>query len=284
MPAENDRASRYQTVALHALARLSAGDARPKTVHRLRTHLRRLQAYLELVGEDRNAEIMANCVSRLSPFRTLQVFDRYLTRLRASPSDVRTVKDCIRKKRAKLDRTQAYLKIERRVRRHALPPTPASPDWMADRMEKLRREHAKTLHDLISEATASQRRKALHALRLRIKSIRYQEEWALDQAYARPEIVRRLKRAQSVLGDYEELAQFRKLARTLGLKSYAKIVKDWRRSRNRARRLPTRLTGLIGALAGKGLRLVELGPPANPATIHGLRQVSIRQAAAHPRY
>ena len=271
LPAEDDRAARYQTVSLHALAKLSAGDVRPKTVHRLRTHLRRLQAYLELVGEDRNAEIMANCASRLSPFRTLQVFERYLSRLRAAPSDIRKVKDCIRKKRVKLDRRQVYLKIERRVRRHALPPTPASPDWMADRMEKLRREHAKSLHELISEAIANPRRETLHALRLKIKPIRYQEEWALDQAYARPEIVGRLKRAQSVLGDYEERAQFRKLARTLHLKSYAKILKDWRRARTRARTLPTKLTGLIGALTGRGLRLVEPGLPPNRATTQELR-------------
>ena len=109
---------------------------------------------------------------------------------------------------------------------------------MADRMEKLRREHAESLHERISEATANPRRKTLHALRLKIKPIRYQEDWALDQAYARPEIVSRLKRAQSVLGDYEERAQFRKLARTLHLKSYARILKDWRRAKTRARTLP----------------------------------------------
>jgi len=282
LSAEDDRAARYQTVALHALAKLSAGDVRPKTVHRLRTHLRRLQAYLELVGEDRNAEIMANCASRLSSFRTLQVFERYLTRLRAAPSDIRKVKDCIRKKRVKLDRSQVYLKIERRVRRHALSPTPASPDWMADRMEKLRREHAESLHERISEATANPRRKTLHALRLKIKPIRYQEDWALDQAYARPEIVSRLKRAQSVLGDYEERAQFRKLARTLHLKSYARILKDWRRAKTRARTLPAKLTGLIDALAGRGLRLVESPLPPNLATSQELRRAMARYGVAHP--
>lgn len=271
--AEDDRAARYQTVALHALARLSGGDIRPKTVHRLRTHLRRLQAYLELVGEDRNAQIMAKCVSRLSPLRTLQVFERYLARLGASKSDVRRIKDRIRRRRANLDRKQVYRKIERRVRRHALPPTPASPDWMAGRMERLRREHAKTLHDLITEARANPQRKTLHALRLTIKSTRYQEEWALDQAYARPDLVSWLKRAQSVLGDYEERAQFRKLARTLGLKSYAKIVKDWRRARTRARALPARLTGMIEELAGRRLRLLVSQPPSSSSPLRKFRRV-----------
>jgi len=280
--AEDDRAARYQTVALHALARLSGGDIRPKTVHRLRTHLRRLQAYLELVGEDRNAQIMAKCVSRLSPLRTLQVFERYLARLGASKSDVRRIKDRIRRRRTNLDRKQVYRKIERRVRRHALPPTPASPDWMAGRMEQLRREHAKTLHDLITEARANSQRKTLHALRLTIKSTRYQEEWALDQAYARPDLVSWLKRAQSVLGDYEERAQFRKLARTLHLKSYAKILKDWHRAKTRARTLPAKLTGMVSALAGRGLRLVESRLPPYSATSQEFRRATARYGVAHP--
>src|SRR2546427_12860396 len=86
LSAEDDRAARYQTVALHALAKLSAGNLRPKTVHRLRTHLRRLQAYLELVGEDRKGELKANCASRLIFFRTLSWLIRFLTPLRAAPS------------------------------------------------------------------------------------------------------------------------------------------------------------------------------------------------------
>ncbi|MEK6617952.1 MAG: hypothetical protein AABY90_04580, partial [Nitrospirota bacterium] len=190
--------------------------------------------------------------------------------------DVRRIKDRIRRRRANLDRTQVYRKIERRVRRHALPPTPASPDWMAGRMERLRREHAKTLHDLITEARANSQRKTLHALRLTIKSTRYQEEWALDQAYARPDLVSWLKRAQSVLGDYEERAQFRKLARTLGLKSYAKIVKDWRRARTRARALPARLTGMIEELAGRRLRLLVSQPPSSSSPLRKLRRVVSR--------
>src|SRR5213593_4443055 len=119
-------AIRCRSVVLRALDSLLAGHSRQKTLHRLRTHLRRLQAYLELVGEDRNAQIMAKCVSRLSSLRTLQVFQRYLTQLGAPNSDVRKVKDCIRRRRAKLDRKRVYCKIDRRVRRHALLSTEVS--------------------------------------------------------------------------------------------------------------------------------------------------------------
>lgn len=263
-------AARCQSVVLRALDSLLAGQSRQKTLHRLRTHLRRLQAYLELVGEDRNAQIMAKCVSRLSSLRTLQVFERYLTQLGAPNSDVRKIKDCIQRRRAKLDRKQVYSKIGRRVRRHALLPTQVSANWMAERMERLRQEHAKTLQELIAKGMSNPRRKTLHALRLKIKSIRYQEEWALSQAYAKPNLVSWLERAQSVLGDYEERAQFRKLARALDLKSYPTIAKDRRRARTGARALPGQLTEIIEALAGRRLRLVESTSPSSHATARTL--------------
>lgn len=262
-------AARCRSVVLRALDSLSAGQSGQKTVHRLRTHLRRLQAYLELMGEVRNAQIMAKCVSRLSSLRTLQVFERCLTQLGVPNSDVRKVKDCIRRRRAKLDRKQVYCKIDRRVRRHALLSTEVSASWMAERMERLRREHARTLQELITKAMSNPRRKTLHALRLKIKSIRYQEEWALSQAYARPNLVSWLERAQSVLGDYEERAQFRKLARALDLKSYPTIVKDWRRARTCARAIPGQLTDIIEALAGRRLRLVG---STSPSRSHGIVQ------------
>ena len=263
-------AIRCRSVVLRALDSLLAGHSRQKTLHRLRTHLRRLQAYLELVGEDRNAQIMAKCVSRLSSLRTLQVFQRYLTQLGAPNSDVRKVKDCIRRRQAKLDRKQVYRKIERRVRRHALPSTQVSTDWMAERMERMREEHARTLQELIAKGMSNPPRKTLHALRLKIKSIRYQEEWAISQAYARPNLVGCLEDAQSVLGDYEERAQFRKLARSLDLKSCPTIVKDWRRARTCARALPGQLTEIIEALAGSRLRLVGSKSPSSHATARSL--------------
>ena len=60
-------AARCRSVVLRALDSLSAGHSRQKVLHRLRTHFRRLQAYLELVGEERNAQIMANAPSAVAP-------------------------------------------------------------------------------------------------------------------------------------------------------------------------------------------------------------------------
>lgn len=259
---EQDRASRYRTVALHALASLSAGDRRAKTLHRLRTHLRRLQAYLELVGEEENAKTIARCVSRFSRLRTLHVFDQYLDRCDAPGRDRRLVKQRIRVLESTLKKKQAYGKVERVVEHHALPPTPAPSDWLGRHLIALRTRQAGRLRELIARADADPRRKTLHRLRLMIKSVRYQEEWALGEPYARPDLVAWLKQAQTVLGEYEERAQFRKLAAKLGLKSRPAIDKDWRRARARARALPARLAELVAGMTRGHLRLVRTAGPA----------------------
>jgi CHAD domain-containing protein len=252
----DDRAARYRAVVFHALERLSQGDDRSKTLHRLRTHLRRLQAYLELVGEASNAKVMADCVSRLSPLRTLHVFERYLSRADAPRSDLRLVRKRIRKRLARLRRRQVYREIDRLVREHALPPTPTLVGWMANRLAELRQANMDGLRTLVQEAQAKPKRKRLHQLRLKIKSVRYQEEWALGRPGERPDMVGWLKHAQSVLGEYEERAQFRRLARKLALKSVARVEQDWRRARKRARVLPAHLAELLEGIARGRVRLL----------------------------
>jgi DNA-binding ferritin-like protein (Dps family) len=254
-----DRAARYRAIALRAVAALSAGDRRPKTLHRLRTHLRRLQAYLELVGEEDNADRVARCVSRFSRLRTLQVFEQYLGRVKSSKRDRRLVRARIRKLQAKLRQKQTYRQVRYALEHHALPPTPTSADWMGQRMAALRRTHADRLGKMIAQAQANPRRKTLHGLRLMIKAIRYQEEWALGQRYARPDLVTWLKKAQKVLGDYEERAQFRKLAEKWELESQDPIERDWRQARKRARGLPHHLNERVRALQSGHLQLLQGG-------------------------
>ena len=270
--AQDEHAMRYQAVALNALASLLAGDTRPKTLHRLRTHLRRLQAYFELTGDDLHAETLAECVSRLSDLRTLQVFEQYLARVGAPESDLWIIKDRIKTTLATLQKKDAIWKIEHQVRWRSPLPAQATPDWIAERLPALRRENAAALQELIVKAADNPRRKTLHALRLKIKSVRYQEEWALDQGSKRPDIVKRLKRAQSILGRYAEQAQFRKLARALDLETYPKIVKSWRRARTRARAIPLELTGIVEELSGRRLRLVRPEHRAEQVSPSNLRR------------
>lgn len=252
-----DRPAHYRAVALLALERLSAGDADPDTLHRARTHLRRFQAYLELIGEDRRADAVERCIVRLSKLRMLQVFARFLKKLDAPRSDRMIVARCVQARCRKLERTRTYAAIERMIHRYALPATHANPEWLAERMLVVRAAHAEVLHRLIAEAGTKPRRKTLHRLRLLIKSIRYQEEWALDRPYAMPELVLRLKHTQAVLGDYEDLFQFRKLSRALKLRSSPVIKEHWRKARTRARALPARLVAYLRMTAAPRIRLVN---------------------------
>jgi CHAD domain-containing protein len=259
------RPARYQAVVRQGLEKLSDGGGDPATVHRTRTHLRRLQAYHELLGETRNADAIARCVARLSALRTLQVFSRYLKSNDAPGSDRKAVKRRIRAECRKLERTHAYASIERVVRRLGLPRAPANPAWLAERMRTARQTHADALRQMVSAIGSKPKRKALHRLRLLVKSIRYQEEWATGQPFATPSLVRRLKHAQAVLGDFEDLFQFRKLAAALDLQSSAMINKHWRMARTRARALPARLLERLGLISGPPVRLVVSRSPSSCA-------------------
>lgn len=254
------RPVRYRAVALKALARLSGGDTRPATLHRARTHLRRLQAYLELVGEDRHAASIARCVTRMSKLRTLQVLAHYLKMQDAPRSDRKAVRRRLRATREKLARVRAYATIERIVRRQALPAIPADPVRLAELMQAARDTHADALRRLTAEAGSKAGRKSLHRIRLLIKSIRYQEEWALGRPFAKPSLIRRLKHTQKVLGDYEDLVHSRKMARSMNLRSLPAITKAWQRARTRARALPTTLWARAGLIAGSRVRLVGNQP------------------------
>lgn len=233
-----DRPARYRTVALKALARLSEGDPSAATLHRARTHLRRLQAYLELVDEGRQAASVAECVARVSKLRTWQVFAQYLKAHDAPRSDRKAVKRRVRAVTDKLARARVYATMERDIRGIALPSVPADPAWLAGRMGKVRDGHARRLRRFMARAGSKPGRKALHRLRLVIKSMRYQEEWAQGRPFAMPGLARQLKHAQKVLGDYEDLVHFRKLANAMELRSAPAVNKAWRKARARARALP----------------------------------------------
>ena len=249
-----DRPARYREIALKALARLSGGDTDAATLHRARTHLRRLQAYLDLVGEDRHAASIAHCVTRMSKLRTLQVLAGYLKTHSAPRSDRKAVKRRLRATREQLARGCVYTAIDRIVRRCTLPSVPTNPAWLAERMQAARDSHADVLRRLTAGVGTKAGRKTLHRLRLLIKSIRYQEEWALGRPFAKPGLIRRLKRMQMVLGSYEDLVQFRKSARSMGLHASPAINKAWRKARTRARALPATLCAGTGTLAGSRFR------------------------------
>ncbi len=243
------RAAKYHSIVLQALAGLADGDRRPETLHRVRVHLRRLQAYLELTGKDEPAAVLSRCVSRLSRLRTLHVFAGYLARIGAPKSDRDAVQELVELMSTKLLEKNVYDWMERVVWRHALPAEPTNAGWLDKRFAALAQLHLTALEELLATASKKPRRKRLHALRLRIKSIRYQEEWAPSRDPAKTRFLGRLKDVQTILGKYEELAEFKKLGKKLKLESLPRIVKDWRPARKRARAVPDRLGWLLKRLA-----------------------------------
>jgi CHAD domain-containing protein len=109
------------------------------------------------------------------------------------------------------------------------------------------------LRALIAEASTRPRRQVLHALRLRLKTIRYQEEWVGGTSRRDRPLLRLLKRAQTVLGDYEDRVQFRKLAGHLSKRTRRRAKRDWRRAKKKARRLAPQLQAVVDELMRRAM-------------------------------
>ena len=160
-------------------------------------------------------------------------------------------------KRKKLEKNETYLEVERLVTYYAFPPMPGHLGLLAARTFQFRALNSKMLRDLAVAAAEDESRKTLHVLRLKIKSVRYQEEWVQREPYGRPEFVAWLKQVQKILGEYEERGQFRKLARRLGLDSREQIERDWNRARKRAFALPAELLEKFSTVVERHLQLVK---------------------------
>jgi CHAD domain len=260
-----NRIAHYDRTARQALRSLANDHDSPKTLHHLRTHLRRLQAYLDLSGDVRQTEILSSCVSELSPLRTLHVFEEYLKRTDARRKDIEEIRRRIAAAADKMRRRRVYENMVSRLNGLQIPPSPSAPHWLQQRLRGARHGHLEALRELMTAASKRPRRRVLHALRLRLKTIRYQEEWAAGKSRRDRTLLSQLKRAQTVLGDYEDLVQFRKLARDLSGRTRTRVKKDWRRARKKARRLASRLQAVVDRLMRHAVprRTVSSGAPAD---------------------
>ena len=206
-----------------------------ETVHRLRTHLRRLQAYAELMQRPKAASSLAKCVTWLSRLRTLDVFHRYLRRRRADAEDVRRVAWALREEETKVVHTGHLEMIQALLETTSIARMRRPDDFLTVRLESFSREHANRLNAALRRLSAEAKRKELHRLRLLVKSLRYQGEVALDTPWGDPRTVAALKRLQRTLGDYCDRDQFRRLARKMGLACRGEMQKEYRRYRKLAR-------------------------------------------------
>lgn len=207
----------------------------PETVHRLRTHLRRLQAYAEFMQRPKAVAALAQSVTWLSRLRTLDVFHRYLRRRKADAQDVRRVVWALREEETKVAHAGHVEAIRIVLEGMSLTRMRRTDDVLARRLESLGREHADRLSAALRGLSVKARRKELHRLRLLVKSLRYQEEIALETAWGNPRSVAALKRLQRTLGDYCDRDQFRRMARKLKLACRGELQKEYRRYRKLAR-------------------------------------------------
>lgn len=207
----------------------------PETVHRLRTHLRRLQAYAEFLQWPRIAARLADCVSWLSDLRALYVFQQHLRRRGVSVPDRSRVDMAVRDEEWAVARAGYPEAIRARLAGLSVSRMRRPAAFLAERLASLSRDRAARLDTALRGLSPEATRKELHRLRLLIKSLRYQEEIALEAGRGNSKMVAALKRLQRTLGDYCDRDQFRRLAKTMDLECRSEMKKEYRRYRQRAR-------------------------------------------------
>ena len=234
------RAIRYRIRCL-AYAKSLVKTFAPDTVHKLRTHLRRLQSYAELLEHKKAADCLGEAVSWFSQLRALNELHRYLRRNDAATKDIRRVEKEIRKEKKEI-RTSGRLKTLISLLGHITPESLARPpEFVRNRLERLQVENRTVLDGALQKLSSKPSRKELHRLRLQIKSLRYRQEIAVQMHWGNPQTVKALKRLQHLLGEYTDLSQFTRLATQLHLRCRDKIKKERRRHLKHARRAVLRL-------------------------------------------
>lgn len=235
MEAIEKRAALYYGRTAAYVRALKKPPFHAENVHRLRTHLRRLQAYAEFLQRPKAAAALAQSVTWLSRLRTLDVFLRFLRRRGGDAGDLRRVAWALKEEgtmvahAGRLDSIRAVLAKTTiaRMRRPAA--------FVAVRLDSLGREQADRLNAALRGLSVEAKRKELHRLRLLVKSLRYQQEIALETIRGESRAVAALKRLQRTLGDYCDRDQFRRLARKMKLACRGEMQKEYRRYRKLAR-------------------------------------------------
>ena len=252
MAAVEKRAAEYHARTVTFAHALRKPPFHPENVHRLRTHLRRLQAYAEFLRRPTAAARLAQSVTWLSRLRTLDVFQRYLRRRKAGAQDLRRVAWTLREEEMMVAHAGHLEAIRAALAKTTIPRMRRPAAFVEERLSALHRETADRLAEALRDLSPEATRKELHCLRLLVKSLRYQEEIALETAWGVPRRMAAFKRLQRTLGDYCDRDQFRRLAKKLNLTCRGELKKEYRQYQEKAR---------------EAVR--KLGPPEEPAS--GLR-------------
>lgn len=235
------RAAEYHARAKVFARALRKPPFHPETVHRLRTHLRRLQAYAEFLRRPLVARRLAQNVTWLSRLRTLDVFRRYLRRRKAPARDLRRVAWTLREEEKMVASAGRLEEIRSILAKMTLARMRRPVAFVENHLSALRQETSEQLAAALRKLSPEATRKELHRLRLLVKSLRYQEEIALETAWGDPRRMAAFKRLQRTLGDYCDRDQFRRLAKKMDLACRSEIKKEYRQYQKKARKAVRRL-------------------------------------------
>lgn len=192
-------------------------DAKPKSVHRLRTTIRRIESLVSYANpdfgkkEERTLEKMADLRKRAGKVRDLDVLAGLLGNLGngSAAKDRKTLADVLEKKRdqqarrlvgalKKLHEAKFFGRLHRIAEEAAVPRDKNRP--LAP-LEEANAQLSKMASDFGSGETLKPSR--LHEARVTLKRIRYLAELAEESA-AQKDFIRRLKSTQDAIGDWHD--------------------------------------------------------------------------------
>src|SRR5438105_8660471 len=118
---------------------------RSETVHKLRTHLRRLQSYAEYLDRPRAAERLGEAVSWFSRLRTLDEFQRYLHRLDVGAKDCRRVEKALRSEQEDVRKANRAAAVTLLLTNTPVASLMRPGEYIADRFQRLQPENRTVL-------------------------------------------------------------------------------------------------------------------------------------------
>ena len=206
--------STFQRILQHSVAQIEQNargmlsSANPEYLHQLRVNQRRLRAGLRAFREllpRRERKRLIGELRKLSPiFGAARDWDVLLGRAHVSTS-MRS--QAAKARRAALDAVQSRKFARMLKHARALEAAATGEPLQKFAARALDRAHRKLMKDV--DWTNARRR---HAVRIRVKRLRYTAEFFADAFPAAPAYVAALKDLQSLLGDLNDIAVGRRLA------------------------------------------------------------------------
>src|SRR5207244_563242 len=144
------------------------------------------------------AERLGRAVSWFSRLRALYELQRYLRRNGATAKDCKRVEKALRKEKKKISDTERPVAVKLLLAKITVDRLMRPEEYITKRLQRLQLENRTVLSEALQCLSSKPKRKELHRLRLLIKSLRYQQEIAVEMRWGNPQTVNALKRLQTV--------------------------------------------------------------------------------------